>query len=61
MIYLSKVPMDAKSYVTIFQMPFSLIKKIVMHVKRNNEILLSLGLKGVQITGDKAHDVFCLH
>lgn len=52
MTYLSKVAIDSRSYVTVFQMPFSIIRKIVSYVKKNNDTLLSLGIKGVQITGN---------
>ena len=51
MIYLAKVAADSKGYLTVFQMPCSVTKKIVTYAKKNNDVLMSLGLKGIQITG----------
>ena len=51
MTYLTKVAADTKGYLTVFQMPCSVTKKLVAYAKKNNDVMMSLGLKGVQITG----------
>jgi len=54
MIYLAKVAADTKGYLTVFQMPCSVTKRIVTCAKKNHDVLMSLGLKGIQITGNFA-------
>nr|XP_039255827.1 uncharacterized protein LOC120332612 isoform X2 [Styela clava] len=49
--YLAKVSANNDGYVTVMQMPCIVSKKIVNSARRNHPVLMSLGLKGVQITG----------
>lgn len=49
--YIAKVSANNDGYVTVVQMPCSVTKKLVVQARKNNSVLMSLGLKGVQITG----------
>ncbi|CAK8695935.1 unnamed protein product [Clavelina lepadiformis] len=51
LVYIAKVAADSRGYVTLFQMPCSISKKIVLYARKNHDILMSLGLKGIQVTG----------
>ncbi|XP_078482494.1 uncharacterized protein LOC104265504 isoform X2 [Ciona intestinalis] len=50
-IYFAKVSANNNGYVTAFQMPCSISKKLVVFAKKNHDILMSLGMKGIQVTG----------
>ena len=61
MTYLAKVAADSKSYWTVFQIPCSVTKKLVVCAKKNHDVMMSLGLKGIQITGNFQYFVAMLY